>query len=241
MDTEKALKQFGLNQKQAQIYLATLELGSAPVNKIAKKAGIPRSSSYDVLEELVKMGVASQMTKKKIKYFAVEDPKKIVNLAKQRADALESALPGLNAIYGLAKKRPQVRFFQGLESLKQIFEEIVEDGKELLTFGSADDLFTAMGEYHFNFVKRRVKKKIFVRAIVRDTKKARERQTIGSKELREIRLVSDNYPYQGLTFIFGNKIAFISFINEYVSVVIESKELTDIQRAMFEHLWDSAK
>lgn len=241
MDTEKALKQFGLNQKQAKIYLATLELGSAPVNKIAKKATIARSSAYDILEELVVMGIASQMTKKKVKYFAVEDPKKIVNLAKQRTEALESVLPQLNAVYGLAKHRPQVRFFEGKESIKHVFEEILEDGKEFVSFGSIDHLFSTMGDYHLEFVKRRIKKGIPVRVIGQDTPKGRERQELGPKELRSIKLLPKDYNYQGNTFVFGNKIAYISFVKDYVVVIIDSKELADIQRAMFEYLWDSIK
>ena len=29
-----------------------------------------------------------------------------------------------------------------------------------------------------------------------------------------------------------------SFIGDFVAVVIESKELADMERAMFEHLWE---
>ena len=239
MDTEKALKQFGLNQKQAKIYLATLELGSAPVNKIAKKAGIARSSAYDILEELVKIGIASQMIKKKVLYFSVEDPKKIVNLAKQKAEALESVLPQLNAVYGLAKQRPQVRFFQGTEAMKQIFEEILEDKKEMLGFGTADDLLRAMGDYHLKFVERRIKKNISVRVLLRKSDKAEQRQESGVKELRTVKVIPDKFKYHGTVLVFGNKIAYFSFIKEYVSVVIESKELADIQRAMFEYMWET--
>ena len=239
MEAEKALKEFGLNQKQAKIYLATLELGSATVNRIAKKAGIARSSSYDILEELVKIGIASQMTKKKILYFAVEEPKKVVTLAKQKAEILETALPQLNAIYGLAKNRPQVRFFQGKESIKQIYHEIIEDKKEGLIFSSVEDLFSKFKEIHLNFVEQRKKNSIPVRILIRDSELARKRQASGVKDLRTIKILPKTYPHQGFVATFGNKIAYFSFVNDYVAVIIESKELADIQRAMFEYLWDS--
>ncbi len=125
MNTTKTLQEFGLTQKQARIYLATLELGSAPVNAIAKKAEIPRPTCYDVLESLTNQGIASSYIKKKTRYYSVEEPKKIVELAQQRANTLKETLPQLEALYGHARERPQVRFFQGKEGMKQIFEEVL--------------------------------------------------------------------------------------------------------------------
>ena len=40
MDIQKALQQFGLNEKQAKVYLASLELGSTTIRRIADKAGV---------------------------------------------------------------------------------------------------------------------------------------------------------------------------------------------------------
>lgn len=45
MDIIASLRQFGLNEKQAKVYLACLELGSASVQKIAKKAGVERTNA----------------------------------------------------------------------------------------------------------------------------------------------------------------------------------------------------
>jgi len=64
MQLQKALEQFGLNKKQAKVYLAVLELGSATVNIISNKSGIARSSCYDILNSLIKKGIASSFKKK---------------------------------------------------------------------------------------------------------------------------------------------------------------------------------
>lgn len=240
MHLVKALEQSGLNKKQAKVYLATLELGSATVNMISKKSGIARSSCYDILESLNKKGIASSFLKRNIKYFTIDDPKKIIELAKQKAEVLEKALPQLNALYGLAKERPSVRLFQSKEGMKQIFEEILEDNnKELLSFGSADDLLKTIGDYHLEFVKRRVKAKIISKVVLRDTSKARERKELGKHELRNVKFIPKEFEYHGNTIIFGNKIAFFSFIKDHIAVVIESKEIADIQKAMFEYIWSS--
>lgn len=38
--------------------------------------------------------------------------------------------------------------------------------------------------------------------------------------------------------IFGQKIARLSFAEEYIGVVIESRELAETQLALFENLWE---
>jgi len=243
MHLVKALEQFGLNKKQAKIYLVVLELGSATVNSIAHKSGIARSSCYDILDSLVKKGIASSFKKKTIKYFSVDDPRRIFELAKQKAEVLEKALPQLNALYASAKERPSIRFYEGIEGIKQIFEEMLEDNNpEILTFGSADALLEAMGDYHLDFVQRRIKAKIIARTILRKTKIAEKRKELGKHQLRQVKFVSKDFNCYGNTTIFGNKVAFFSFIKDsIIAMIIESKEIANIQRAMFEYIWAVAE
>ena len=48
------LEQHWLTKVEAKTYLATLELWTAPVSKIARKAGESRESMYYILENLEK-------------------------------------------------------------------------------------------------------------------------------------------------------------------------------------------
>lgn len=237
MELEKALQSFGLNEKEARVYLAALELGSAPASLIARRARVARSSCYNFLESLQEVGVISNFQKKKIRYFSAEDPKKIIHLAQTRTRDLEKVGPQLEALYGLARERPRVRFFQGKDGMKQVFEEVLEDKHEYLSFGSAEDLFTALDDYYPEFVERRVREKILARVILRDSPKARERQRLGPKQLRVVKILPARFEHHGMVSIFGNKIAFFSFLKDYLAVIIESKELVAIQRNMFEFIW----
>lgn len=52
MQIKQVLKQLGLNDRHATIYLACLELGSASIQKISAKAGFARSTCEAVLGSL---------------------------------------------------------------------------------------------------------------------------------------------------------------------------------------------
>lgn len=239
MTPEKTLIKYGLNEKQARIYLATLELGSSSVHQISKKANLARSTCYELLEYLLNKGLVSTYRKKSIKYYSAEEPSKIVDMAAEKVEVLKKALPQFNALYGKATSRPTVRFYQGKQGMKLVLEEILKEAKELLCFASADDLFTILNEDMPDFVKKRVSKRIPIRVILRDSKKAQERKKLASQELRQVKIISPDYQYHGLIYVWSSKIAMFSFDKNLVALVIEGKELANIQKTMFEIMWGS--
>lgn len=241
MNLEKILNNYGLTQKQAKIYLACLELGSASVTKISQKAGLARSTSYEVLESLQQQKLISTFRKKNVQYFSAEEPQKAINIAKEKAELLEQALPQLRAIQGISVMKPSVRFYQGKEEMKIILNEILEEADKLLSFGSSDDVFSVLSDYFPKFIEQRVKKKIPIRGITFESVKARERKQIANQILMKIKVIPKEYQHNGLTFIWKNKVAMFSFKKDLTALVIESEELMKIQKSMFDFMWDNSE
>jgi sugar-specific transcriptional regulator TrmB len=237
MNLTKILQSIGLNERQAKIYLASLELGTGSAQKIAGKAGLPRTTVYEVLEHLVHQGFISTFLKKRVKHYSAEDPHQVIRLAESKVNTLKDALPEMNAIVGRDRKRPTVRFYQGKEQMKMVLEEMLVEADELLSFAAPEDLFRELGDWYLDFVKRRIKQKVSVRLIATDSTRARERQRIGLSELRTVKIVPNSFVFHGTKWIWKNKIGMFSFTGDLVCVVTESKELADTERAMFEHLW----
>ena len=52
MDIRITLTQLGLSEKEADVYLAALELGMAPASVIAKKSRIKRTTVHEILKRL---------------------------------------------------------------------------------------------------------------------------------------------------------------------------------------------
>ena len=63
------LEQLGLSQREINIYLALLKLGSASIRDIAAQAGINRGTTYETLKELASKGVVSYFPKGKRRIF----------------------------------------------------------------------------------------------------------------------------------------------------------------------------
>lgn len=240
MNLEQTLTNFGFNQKQAKIYLACLSLGSGPVQAISKLASLPRTTCYEVLDELQTLGAVSSFQKKKIKHFSAVDPHQLVQLAKERVELLEKAVPNMLAMYAENKVRPSVRYYQGVAGMKVILNEVLDEATEVLAFSSATDLFDVLDDEFPNFVKKRLARKIPMRVILRDSPKARERQILGRQELREVRLIPATYEYHGAVFIWKDKIAMFSLVQKApAALVVESVDLAAVQRAVLQVIWTS--
>jgi len=238
MNLEKVLKQYGLNERQARIYLACLELGSSSAQKISKKVDLARSSCYEILEQLKKQNLITAFQKKTVRYFSAEDPRHLIMQTKEKMAILEQALPQLQAVYKTSTTQPTVRFYQGQEGMKLILQEVLREAKEIYAFNSVDDLLSLLGEYWPRFVAQRVRKKIPVKVILRDSTQARERQRSGMPELREVRIIPVMYDHHGFLLIWNKKIAMFSLQHDYMALLIESEELARMQKIMFEVIWD---
>ncbi len=237
MKTLSVLKNYGLTERQAKVYVACLELGTASVQDISKKIQIARSSCEATLEQLQQRGFVSSFKQKTVRRYSPQDPRQIAKIAEQNATAIAQSLPDMLGLFLKNRTIPAVRMYEGKSGMISILEEILVEAKVLHGFGSADDLFDRLGDIFPAFRKRRIQKKILVKMILKDTPQARERQRMGPKELREVRLVSDVGDFSSLMFMWESKVALFSLREEAIAIVVESKELTVGHRAMFEFMW----
>ena len=59
MNTELELQKFGLDGREARVYLAALKLGKGRVTEIAKESGYERTYCFSILENLEKLLMAN--------------------------------------------------------------------------------------------------------------------------------------------------------------------------------------
>ena len=142
------LKDLGLSDNEAKVYLAMLELGPASVIDISKKAGVNRPTAYVQIESLKKMGLVSTQTKGKKQLFIAESPDQLefvldrqLGELKQKQSEFEKILPDLINLYRSSGAQPQVRFFEGKEGLLTMQENVLKSGaKERCAIASADQI-----------------------------------------------------------------------------------------------------
>jgi len=251
MDIETALAQIGLSKNQIKVYLTLLQLGQATIQEITAKSKIKRTSVYNALDNLVARNLVTFQDKGWHRQYFAENPKKVLLAfkAEQRASQDREKeflviLPELISLYNIKAEKPKIRYFEGIEGIKQIYEEtlLLKHGEEMLGYGSAVMLEKHLGdEWLEKYWQERVKKKIRIRAILEDSEAGRLYQKSDKKFLRITRLVPrTKFPFTNFVNIFGNKIYIISF-QHLLGVIIDSADIAQTQRSFFELGWESAE
>lgn len=239
MEIKQVLEQLGLKDKKADVYLSALELGSATVIEIAKKAGIKRTTCYDILFDLIKSGLVFETSKGKKRLFIGEDPEKIKKDLENKEKLFSDILPHLKSIYNVSGVKPKIRFYEGKEGLKEVYDDILKYSGELLAFASEDVLRILGKEWLEGYVKRRVEKNISVRAIVPEAEMIRD--FISKREtLSTIKFINrEKYPFSIEINIYGHQKVALMSSKEGVGLIIEGGEIYKTMKSIFELLWDN--
>jgi sugar-specific transcriptional regulator TrmB len=243
MKNLEVLQSIGLNGKRADIYLACLELGKATAYLISRKTNIKKPTVYDIVNDLMQEGVLYKTIKNKVTYYYPNDPLILINKTKEKTRQIESIMPFLQNLYNSSSVKPLIRYFEGKEGIKEIYEDT------LRTLKKGEIIYSFMGEgmtdylpkYTRGYVDRRVEKGIVLKGIYSQRPELQEYLKNNEKELRVVKLLAqDKFPFPHEIDIYKNKVAIYIYGNEMFGTLIESKELYIAMKIIFDLAWVGA-
>jgi len=241
---KNALIGLGLAEKEIDVYWAILELGQAHVLDIAQKSGVPRATVYGILEKLSKEDLISSIIQGKRRYWLAEDPRKITQKIKEKEKKINSFLPELEKIYLQSTHRPVIRVYEGAKGIIKMLDDIfqtVPRGGSFDVILNAYDEFQILGEAYFNHVKERSKRKIKIRAIAEPSEFTKNWPKEVKKYLRQYKFLPRGQKFLVSYHIYGNKVSMFSLQWPVVGVIIENKEIADMEKMQFEYMWKALK
>ncbi len=141
MEVEKVLGNIGMNEGEIKVYLALLRLGSVQVSKIKDKTNLHRTTIYDFLEKLLNKGLVNYVVKNNVKYYSITDPKKLLDLIKEKEMEINKILPTLNDLSKSKNDEVKVEVYKGVEGIKTVLNQILRNGKDYVLFGIDESMF----------------------------------------------------------------------------------------------------
>jgi sugar-specific transcriptional regulator TrmB len=229
------LRSLEFSDKESKVYVASLKLGSAPIQKIAKLAMVNRATTYVLVDGFMKKGLMSSYTQGKKRLFTPESPDKLSALIRKdkddvqkKEDTINEILPALASIYDTTQGgvRPQVRFYEGKLGLNSVREEMLKTkDKEIFSIfdlDSTEGIFTP--EESVNFYKKRLTKKVNVHTIYSSS---RGDILADSKKERVLYRYIDKSKYNSPIDIsvFDDNVAITSFKEPIMSVIIQNESI----------------
>jgi len=238
---EQALEDFGLSQKEVQVYLKLLRIGESTVSKLSKETGINRVTIYDILKYLSAKGLVSSTVKNNVKVFSPANPKTILQILEERKNKITAVLDALEKEKEATIETPKLQFYEGKDGIKALMWDIIKTKKPLLSFSTEYGISKFLKYYVPDFVKSRVKAGVQIKHITSSKERYKEWKEKDKEELRETRLFKD-LKTSSQIYIYGNKVTILNINHEKPSgILIENTQFSKSLANIFDIIWTQAK
>jgi sugar-specific transcriptional regulator TrmB len=241
MQAEDALMHSGLDSKERAIYMALLKLGESPVLAIAKEAEVKRPTTYVVLSTLESKGFVSRVLKGKKVFFAPQHPKKILVEAELRLKEMKDAIPQLESMMQQRDNRPRVTVYEGKSQLDKAYDEaFLIEGEVVALSNSA--LVQEVFARTLQKVTYKASEKFRTRELLDDSETSRVYASKHAGPYWQPRIMPKEFsPFETDIAVFENTTLITSAKKEYFTVKLESEEIANTFRALFEAMWQISK
>ncbi len=232
-ETIQKLQRFGLSEKEADIYLALLHLGTVPASDIAKKSGVNRSTAYVVLESLTKKGLAAIEIRDGVRSYSPASPDRLVqkaeDSAREHAELAKLGREMLSELETIEKSKdstkPNIKFFEGIAGIKTAYENMLLSKEPIFSYATENELIKEMPNYISTVRERQAKRNVSTKILSHNTSQIRDLITKNASGSIEYALIPESGFGSELA-VYGNQTTFIS-PREKFACTVESVEFAN--------------
>lgn len=238
----------GLSETEAKTYTALISRNAWKPSDLAKNVGETRTNMYKILDKLIDFGLAERFDKDRKLHYRATNPSRLLELAReqrmereQAEKQLELASQDLMAAYITTHEQPGIRFFQGKEQIKEIFEDILTTAQPVYLVRSHSDVQFYDEEFFNSFRQRRADCGIVTHAITPATAHAKA-NLAEDAAMNFVRCLIPQDAYTGSVEwnAYGDKLAIISYGKEAIGMIIESPQIAESFRQLTQLMRSSA-
>lgn len=246
---ETILDAFRLRGSERSVFQHLLQSGGGSASEIARRCAIPRNTTRGILDKLVSLGLLAKTTHGITQVYAIESEENILRSIDQteRNTLLELAerREAMRALDKLSWRqnslvRPKITLHEGYRGLERVYEDTLNAKDGLRSWASFDVNRETLPRYFRSYYRRRAEQGIKMRSIHPDSPLARAYMKRNRKELRQaILLPPKSFSLTPEIQVYNNKVSIVSW-REKIAVLIESEEISQAMRAIFDLSWSGA-
>lgn len=236
------LKDIGLSEDEANVYLSTLSLGETSVLKIARATNIKRTTIYGIIDSLKEKGLMRIELRGLKQFYAAENPEKLEIMLERRKNDFSRILPEFQALYNLKGGESVIKYYTGLSAMHDIYRASLKEirpHEDYLVITNQEKWFNLDPKFSLSYIEERALLPIKTRMIFQDSPLAREHKKIERNYNEEIKFFPPETQLNVDTVLLPNKLITLELTPPYMTVVIENKSIVTLHKEMFEAIWRS--
>jgi predicted transcriptional regulator len=252
----KILKNIGLSEKEAQIYLSAIETGGGTIADLAQAANIERTGIYYHIEKLLSQKLLKTVSRGKRTIYIPVNPDRLKKLADEQQQSFETLFPALQEKFSRQTGKSIIRYYEGEDEVNQFYSHVYEILKALqppenliCILGTSFHTVSVSNSNFLDFKTPQNQINIRSKTIMPRSNKVENPQGLENHPYiitrynlppSELKFISDKYSFQSSVVITPKHIILYDWRN-YVFSITENKNNATTWRSFFEFIWDNLK
>lgn len=236
----RILTELGLSENETRVYLAALSLGPSSVLALARATEIRRTTVYTIIDSLKKKGLMFVEPRGFKQVFVAEHPEKLLAIVDHKKRDLEAHFPDLLSLYNLKGGQSTLKYYEGLASIKSIYDTILgpmKAGDDYLVISNLQALVDMDPDYFKKYLDKRAASRVKARLIATDSKQARYMQKYSAQMNHEVRILPPGTELSVDIMIVPHKVTIFNLEHPLTGMSIENPATIRAQQEMFEIMW----
>lgn len=246
---EQILVDIGLNESERHVFtLLIAEESPMRVTDIARMSKLNRTTTYGILHSLAERGlVTGTEVRGVLKYQTIEPSLLADHLerAKDRLHAdtkrLRDILPDIKRVRsGATSYRPSVKFYEGKDGVKQIYENILRESKSKRVYGfvGTEALYKLMDEDFIQYyLTKRPLRDVHWTTIAGDSAESRAMKSRDAKELRTTYILPPGNEYQIELASYDDTTMIVSYDEDRpIGITITDQKIADTVKTLVTYI-----
>lgn len=239
------LESIGLHKNEARLYLASLKLGPASAIQLGQKMGDTRQMIYLLLPGLIEKGLIKKTAINNKNFFKAVEPDILVDIAQKNREKINKIVPILKSQASEENAIPLITVYENPLAMREWYRQYMKEAKkgdELLIWstGNVDYWYQMDREFYDKYMDFGEKTGVNVYLIEPDTKEARIHDKAVGRKNNRYKWFKGAWQANAEKWIWKNQVCYLTIRENATNmIVIESKDLAEIERFDFWTLWKS--
>lgn len=247
MPLQKLLEQLNIPEREAQVYIALLQLGLTGVGPIVTKTKLHRMLVYQSLEKLKDMSMASMIMKNNRQHWLATNPSVILDRIKKQEQIAMTAVAELERLRQKSQDDVHVQILSGrqglIDNLQAMIESAGRNDKVIRIIGGASDqvFYSLLGDWYKTYTALQKQHGVSKRLIAPTNHNEYFKKYFASEPGNQFRFLEVGLSNPTFTRITQEMVAIEVYGQEPVIIQIRNKTIAEAYLQSFSLLWEQGK
>ncbi len=230
----------GITDKEARVYITLLQLGKASAYSVADKSGLKKPTTYVILDELIKKGLAMKIPRVKKQQYVAKSPEEFFAAAEERLTLAKKALPELLSIADNERVKVQTLFYEGIKGVEESLYSPTKNvkSKEIVGFyATAEDATPELMNVFMPWPKKMQEDGITIKILTPEDEGTKDFLEYDKKFGHIVKTLPKDEYSSKVSLEAGEDFVRIILFKPAQALVIKSPELASTVRQIFNIVW----